>query len=123
MNLNTQLFKILGLSWLVFLITGVIISWLFTIPSITVLINRSYCPSIEWQQVVQAYTKLYQQHQQHQLQLKSVILFSSLGDEKLSTPPEPQVLQNLPTYGLQQPQRHLQLRKDYPQAHLLQCSR
>ncbi|MCC5621855.1 hypothetical protein [Nostoc sp. CHAB 5715] len=121
MNLNTQLLKTLGLSWLVFLITGVLISWFFAIPAITILIDRSYCPATEWQQVVQTYTQLYQQHQQRRLQLQSVVLFSSLGEEQLSTPPEPKVLQQLSTYGRPQRQRQLQLRKDYPQAQLLQC--
>ncbi|MDZ8106252.1 MAG: hypothetical protein RM338_11615 [Nostoc sp. DedQUE12a] len=122
MNFNTQLVKTLGISWLVFFITGILISCLFAIPAITVLIDRSYCPLAEWQQVVQTYAQLYQQHQQRRLQLQSVILFSSLGEEKLSTPPEPKELQHLSTYGRPQPQRQLQLRKDYPQARLLQCA-
>ncbi|MGH1396719.1 MAG: hypothetical protein ACRAVC_22190, partial [Trichormus sp.] len=121
MNLNTQLLKTLGISWLSFLITGLIISWLFAIPSITLLIDRSYCPAIEWQQVVQNYTTLYHQHQQRRLQLQSVILFSSLGEDRLSIPPQPEVLKNIPTYGQQQPQKQRQLQKKYPQAQLLRC--
>ncbi|MEA5568126.1 hypothetical protein [Anabaena sp. UHCC 0399] len=121
MNLNTQLLKTLGLSWLVFLLTGLLISWLFAIPSITLLIDRSYCPATEWQQVVQTYTTLYQQHQQRRLRLQSVILFSSLGEDRLSIPPKPEVLQQSPTYGQAQSPRQMQLRKNYPQAQLLQC--
>jgi hypothetical protein len=117
-----QLLKTLGFSWLVFLITGLLIGWFFAIPAITVLIDRSYCPAAEWQQVVQAYTELYQQHQQRRLQLQSVIMFSSLGEEKSLIPPKPEVLQQLPTYGRSQRQRQLQLRKDYPQAKILQCA-
>ncbi|MBW4644855.1 MAG: hypothetical protein KME23_18000 [Goleter apudmare HA4340-LM2] len=116
-----QLFKTLGLSWLAFLITGVLISWFFAIPTITVLIDRSYCPPTEWQQVVQNYAQIYQQHQQRRLHLQSVILFSSLGEEQLSIPPLPEVLQKSSTYGRSQQQRQLQLQKAYPQAQLLQC--
>jgi hypothetical protein len=116
-----QLFKTLGLSWLAFLITGVLISWLFAMPAITVIIDRSYCPPTEWQQVVQNYTQLYQQHQQRRLRLQSVILFSSLAEEKFATPPQPEVLQKSSTYGRPQPQRKSQLQKQYPQAQILQC--
>ncbi|YAF97038.1 MAG: hypothetical protein AB3A66_05020 [Nodularia sp. CChRGM 3473] len=122
MNLNTQLLKTIGLSWLAFLITGLLISWLLAIPAITVLIDRSYCPTAEWQQVIQTYTQLYQQHQQRRLQLQSVILFSSLGEENLSIPPEPQILLQSSTYGRSSPERQSQLRTNYPQAQLLQCS-
>ncbi|MBW4555331.1 MAG: hypothetical protein KME59_05220 [Trichormus sp. ATA11-4-KO1] len=121
MNLNTQLLKTIGLSWLAFLLTGLLISWLLAIPAITVLIDRSYCPTAEWQQVVQTYTQLYQQHQQRRLQLQSVILFSSLGEENLSIPPEPQTLLQSSTYGRSSPERQSQLKKVYPQAQLLQC--
>jgi hypothetical protein len=122
MNFNKQLFKTLGLSWLAFLIIGLLIGWLFAIPTITVLIDRSYCPPNQWQQVVQTYAQLYQQHQQHQLQLRSVILFSSLGEEPFSTLPEPAVLQQVSTYGRPDLQRQVRLQKDHPQAHLLKCS-
>lgn len=121
MKLKMQLLKTLGLSWLAFFIIGLLISWLFAIPSITLLIDRSYCPATEWQQVVQTYTELYQQHQQRRLQLQSVILFSSLGEDKLSIPLQPEALKQLPTYGQPQMQKQLQLRKNYPQAQLLQC--
>ncbi|MEA5516713.1 hypothetical protein [Nodularia sp. UHCC 0506] len=122
MNLKTQLLKTLGLSWLAFLITGMLISRFAGMPAITVLIDRSYCPTTEWQQVVQTYSQLYQQHQQRRLQLQSVILFSSLGEEHLSIPPEPQTLAQLSTYGRSSPQRQLELRASYPQSQLLECT-
>ena len=111
-----QLLKTLGLSWLAFLVTGILLSRFVGMPAITVLIDRSYCPTTEWQQVVQTYSQLYQQHQQRRLQLESVILFSSLGEEHLLIPPEPQIL------AQSSPQRQLELRASYPQAQLLECT-
>ncbi|WP_427158881.1 hypothetical protein ACQFX9_23405 [Aliinostoc sp. HNIBRCY26] len=123
MNIKTQLLKTLGISWLAFLITGLLISWLFAIPSVTLLIDRSYCPTAEWQQVAQSYTEIYQQYQQRRLQVKSVILFSSLGEDKLSIPPKPEAIKQLQTYGQSQLQKQLQLQKIYPQARVLQCAK
>lgn len=119
---NNRLFKTLGASWLAFLITGFLISWLFATPATTVLIDRSYCPSSKWQQVIQTYADLYQQHQQRRLQLRSVILFRSLGEESFSSPPAPATLQQISTYGRSDSQRQLELQKAYPQSQLLQCT-
>ncbi|AUT01803.1 hypothetical protein CLI64_16215 [Nostoc sp. CENA543] len=123
MNIKTQLLKTLGISWLAFFITGLLISLLFAIPSVTLLIDRSYCPTAEWQQVVQDYTEIYQQYQQRRLQVTSVILFSSLGEDKLSIPPTPEAIKQLQTYGQSQLQKQLQLQKMYPQARVLQCAK
>jgi len=87
----------------------------------TVLIDRSYCPASEWQQVIQTYAELYQQHQQRRLQLRTVI-FSHLGEESFPTPPEPAALQQISTYGRPDSQQQLRLQKRYPQSQLLQCN-
>lgn len=121
MNLNTRLLNTLGFSWLAFLITGLLISWFFAIPTITVLIDRSYCPPAQWQQVSQTYTDLYHQHQQRQLHLKTVILFSHLGQEVFGSPPSPAAIQNVSTYGHSDEQRQAQLQKAYPKTQLLGC--
>jgi hypothetical protein len=121
MNLNTPLFKALGLSWLTFLITGLLISWLFAIPTLTVLIDRSYCPSNQWQQVSQTYTDLYYQHQRHQLRLQAVVLFSNLGQEVFSSPPQPETIQAISTYGHPDLHRQAELQKTYPKTQLLGC--
>lgn len=120
MNLNTRLLKTIGFSWLAFLITGLLISWFFAIPTITVLIDRSYCPPNQWQQVSQTYTDLYRQHQRRQLYLH-VILFSHLGQETFASPPMPAVIQTLSTYGHSDRQRQAELQKAYPKTQLLDC--
>lgn len=116
-----RLLKTLGFSWLAFLITGLLISWFFAIPTITVLIDRSYCPSDQWQQVSQTYTDLYRQHQLRQLHVQTVILFSNLGQEAFTSPPVPVMIQTLSTYGHSDRKRQAELQKAYAKTQLLNC--
>lgn len=121
MNLNTLLLKTLGLSWLTFLIAGLLINFLFAIPTLAVLIDRSYCSPSQWQQVSQTYTNLYHQHQSSQVRLQPVVLFSDLGQEILASPPLPETIQALSTYGHPDMQRQAELQKTYPKTQLLSC--
>jgi hypothetical protein len=98
-----------------------VIRLVFATPNLVVLVDRSYCPLNQWQQVTQTYQTLYRQHQQQRLHLQTIILFSNLGQEVLSPPPAPAVIQNLSTYGRPDPQRQAELQKAYPKAHLLSC--
>ncbi|MEB3337854.1 MAG: hypothetical protein VKJ46_10350 [Leptolyngbyaceae bacterium] len=121
-QLNRSLFRILGLGWLSFGIAGLIISQFFAIPNLVILIDRSYCPSDRWQQVVQAYEDLYRQQTQKQVQIQKVILFSDLAEETLPVLPLPESLRSVATYGRPNPQRQNQLQTSYPQSRLLTCS-
>jgi hypothetical protein len=120
-QLNRSLFRILGLGWLSFGIAGLIISQFFAIPNLVILIDRSYCPSDRWQQVVQTYEDLYRQQGQKQVQIQKVILFSDLAEETLPVLPLPASLKSVSTYGRPNPQRQSQLQKSYPQSRLLTC--
>jgi hypothetical protein len=120
-EINQRMLKLLGWGWLGFLIAGIVISLAFPIPSLVVLIDRSYCnDSARWQQVVNTYTNLYQQHQWKTLNLQKVILFSDLAQESIPPPP-PENIQNLKTYGRQNLQQLENLQKDYPKSQLLTC--
>ncbi|MEM9165257.1 MAG: hypothetical protein AAGC54_19615 [Cyanobacteria bacterium P01_F01_bin.4] len=121
--LTRRLLKTLGFSWLAFLLTGLLIRGLWATPKMTVLIDRSYCPAHQWQLVSQTYAELYRQHQRQQLRLQAVILFSHLGQEDFSSPPPPEMIQNLTTYGQFDEQRRATLQKTYPNAKLLSCYR
>jgi hypothetical protein len=123
MKLNHQLIKNLGLSWSNFLIVGLLISWFFPIPQIDLLIDRSYCPSPQWEQLVRHYEELYQQHQSKALRIESVILVNDLGAEKRSPAPKPDELRQISTYGRLNPQKLLQVRQNYSQAQILSCDR
>lgn len=121
MKLNIHLLKTIGFSWLAFLLIGVLINICFPIPTVTVLIDRSYCPASQWQQVSQAYSKLYRQHRWQQLHLQTVVLFSDLGQEVFSSPPSPDVIQNLTTYGQFDGRRQAELQKVYSKIKNLGC--
>lgn len=120
-SLNRKLFKILSTYGLSLGIAGVVIAFLFPPPRITVLIERSYCPPEQWQQLVQSYTDLYQKHQNRELQIKEVVLFSELGQEVLTLVPNPEAILSLNTYGRSSPQRQHQLSSTYPHAKILNC--
>ncbi len=119
-SLNRALVTIVGLGWLSFLGVGWgIRTW--ATPSVVVLVERSYCPPDQWQPLVNAYADLYQQHQQKRIQIDDVILFSSLGQESLAPIPTPNQLQDQTTYGPPAAQTADALRRQYPQAELLNC--
>jgi hypothetical protein len=120
-NLNRRLWQTLGSGWLSFLIVGLAIYGLSVSPTTVVLIDRSYCPTPDWQQVVQQYKNLYQQHYRHQIHIKTVVLFSDLGEELFVSPPTPEIIQVLNTYGLTSSQRRQQLQATYSTTRLLGC--
>lgn len=121
-QLNRYLLTILGLGWLSFLIAGILLNQVFATPNFVLLIERSYCPPQQWQQVVQEYTDLYRQHQQNLVKIESVVLFNDLGEEVLTTVPTPEQLQGLRTYGRSNSQREAELRKAYDQIKVIRCS-
>lgn len=120
-SLNRKLFKILSTYGLSLGMAGMAIAFLFPPPRITVLIERSYCPPEQWQQLVQSYTDLYQKQQNRELQIKAVVLFSDLGQEVLASVPNPETLRSLNTYGRSNPQKQHQLSATYPHAKILSC--
>ncbi|GAB4217699.1 MAG: hypothetical protein OHK0012_23110 [Synechococcales cyanobacterium] len=120
-RLNQKLLRILILGWLGFALAGMGL-YTFTTPHPVLLIERSYCPPTQWQQVVTQYAAIYQRAQRRQIRLQRVILFSSLGEEIRDTPPTPAQLQSLATYGRPDPQRQTTLQGQYPQSILLTCA-
>lgn len=119
--IKNRLWVTLGMSWLGFAIAGIFISWISPIPSLTILIDRSYCPQNQWSQVAQNYTDLYRQHQRRQVSIQTVVLFSSLGEEILLTPPSPTTVLALSTYGQVDSQRQADLQEKYPTTRILGC--
>jgi hypothetical protein len=49
--------------------------------------------------ITSAYSELYQQSQNRDLQIKEVITFSDIGQEILSAIPSPDAVRSLNTYG------------------------
>ncbi len=120
-KLNRKLVTTLGLGWLGFGIVGGAIAFALPPTQITILIDRSFCPQDKWQAIASAYNDLYQQHQNRDLQIKEVITFSDIGQEILSTIPNPDAVRSLNTYGRSNQERLKQLQSTYPQAKLLSC--
>lgn len=117
-----KLIKVLGLGWLAMAIAGFAIQLLVPMPTLAVLVDRSYCPPEQWGQLVQQYDDLYRQHQQGQIKIEQVIAFSDLGQETLSPLPTPAAVQELSRYGRPSMERRSQLTQQYPNAPLLGCS-
>ncbi|MBL1177972.1 hypothetical protein [Pantanalinema sp. GBBB05] len=120
-KLNKILIETITGSWLAFILVGWLISRLLTSPDLVILIDRAYCPAIQWQQLSQSYQQIYQQHQQHQVQIKAVIVFSDLSEEAFSTPPSPDMIRSLQPYGRVNTQRQSQLQAAYQNTTLLAC--
>ncbi len=121
-QLPIRLLRTIGLSWLAFLITGLLIRWAFPPPAVSVLIDRSYCPPAQWQPVAQQYASIYQQHQHQQLRIQQVLLFSDLAEDVRSIPLKPEEVQQLKTYGRSNLQRQEDLQQKYDRTILLTCS-
>ncbi|MEM9220617.1 MAG: hypothetical protein AAGD25_40640 [Cyanobacteria bacterium P01_F01_bin.150] len=122
MKRTLQLLKSVGLSWLAFLVVGLAIAWLAPIPKLTVLLDRSYCPANQWQQVAQAYSQLYDQHQHRRLILEQVVMVSDLGQDAFASPPTPDAVRQISTYGQRDGDRLSQLQSTYSNSEVLGCS-
>lgn len=118
---NRRLLQILGLGWLAFIGTGWGLRQTIQGPSTVVVIDRSYCAPDQWQQVADAYSDLYDQAQNRQLQIKQVILLNDLGEEVRQSPPAPTEIQSLNTFGLADPARVQELAEQFPSTKVLTC--
>ena len=94
-----RLLKTMAFSSLAFLTTGFAIQRYAAPPALTVVIDRSYCPSTQWQTLSDSYTQLYQRHQRKQVTITSVTLVSDLSQTTLKSPPTPSEIRVLKTYG------------------------
>ncbi|GBF81719.1 hypothetical protein [Aphanothece sacrum] len=120
-KLNRKLLTIIASGWLCFIITAILISQVFASPNYVLLIDRSYCPPQQWQTLLQTYTDLYEKHQQKQVTIEKVILFSDLGEETLQTLPTPKEFNTISTYGRFNPTRKTELTKAYRNGKILTC--
>ena len=120
-TLNRRLITIVGIGWLSFLITGLIVVNVFATSEITLLIDRSYCPPNQWQKVVETYGNFYKQNQEKQIKINSVILFSDLGEETLNPLPTPEAISQINTYGKSNPNRQKELQNKSSSGKILSC--
>ena len=78
---------------------GLAVKLVLPIPTVTLLLDRSYCDPDQWQKISQEYARLYRQHQHQRLRLEKVVFFSNLSQTNYKKPPHPNVVELLTTYG------------------------
>lgn len=121
-SINRALIRIVSMGWVCFMAAGVVVSQVFAAPTVTLLIDRSYCEAADWQRVATQYEALYRQDQQGRVDIEQLILFSDLGEEVLDQPLSPENFQTLSTYGKANPERQQVLKAEYANAQLLSCN-
>ena len=120
--INIRLIGIVLIGWSGLLIFGLVLTYVLATPSITLIIDRSYCPLDQWQtQVVIPYADLYQKYEDKELKIESITLFSDLGQESSQKIPSPQEIAKLNTYGKLSTNRQKSLEKLSPTAKILRC--
>ncbi len=120
-NPNRRLLQILAVGWLAFLGVGFGIRQAFSGPTVTIIIDRSYCDPARWQQITTEYGQLYSQHQQKRLTINQVIYVSDLGQEVATDIPSPAQLQAMGTYGRFNGEQLQQITAAYPEAEVFAC--
>jgi hypothetical protein len=117
-----RLIYTLGLGWLAFAGLGLGLRQLLAGPTVTVIIDRSYCAPAQWQaQVGQPYADLYAQQQQRRLTIAQVIYVSDLGPVVADPVPSPVEVQALTPNGLRDAEEIQRATEANPDATLLTC--
>jgi len=118
-----QLLTTLAFSGAAFLLSGFAIQRFAAPPTLTVLIDRSYCPATQWKTLSDNYAQLYHRHQQKKVSIESVVLVSDLSQTVLETLPTPSDVALLKTYGKPNPQAMSDLSAGGHDVQLLSCRR
>ena len=117
---NRRLLSILGLGWLAFAGLGWGLRQGLT-PTITVIIDRSYCAPAQWQTLATEYTTLHEQYTQKRLNIDQVIYVSDLGQVVAEEIPTPDEVRALNTFGLFNETQMNQALQAQPKAEVLSC--
>lgn len=106
---STAIGPILAATWLAQLSLGLALQAVDPLPQRPLLIERRSCAPGQWQELVERYRGLHQQHQWRQQRLAPVILYGVFGERTLPEPPPPEQLQALAGEGVPQVQRSVDL--------------
>lgn len=121
-NLNRSLLQIIGLGWLGFLLSGIVIGRLFAVTKVTVLVDRAKCDRQAWRQVSDRYAELFKDHERKRIQLSQMVLISNLGEEVREVVPTPAEFQAIETYGEPSTERLRQLQAGFTKVEVLTCN-
>ncbi len=121
-NPNRRLLQTLAVGWLAFLGAGVGLRQALSGPTVTIIIDRSYCDPARWEQITTDYGELYNQHQQRRLTIDQVIYVSDLGEEVAEELPSPEAIMTMSTYGRFNADQLRQTTAAHPDAEVFACS-
>ncbi len=121
MALNYSLLRILGLGWLGFLLAAVVIARFFSLPQLTVLIERSKCDRQGWRELSDRYADLYKAHERRRIRLSQVVIVSELGEEIRTTIPTPREFQSIETVGAPDKERLSRITAGFTEVEVLAC--
>lgn len=120
-NPTKRLLSTLGLGWLAFAGLGLGLRYAVQVPTITVIIDQSYCPPARWQTaVVQPYSDLYNKSQTNQRQIAQVVVVTDIDQTTLTTIPTPDELGN-PFGQAPSPETLTKLQQQFSETVVLKC--
>jgi len=117
-----RLILTLALGWIAFLSLGLGLRQGLARPTVTVIIDRSYCAPAQWQPIAVNYAALYEQHRQGKVQINQVIYVSDLGPVVADAIPTPEDVSRLSTFGRFNPTQMDQARQAQPDAEVFSCN-
>jgi hypothetical protein len=121
-NPNQRLLQILAVGWLTFLGAGFALRQTLRGPTVTIIIDRSYCEPARWGQVTSDHARLYEQHEQQRLTIDQVIYVSDLGENITEAIPTPEEVENLSTFGRFNAEQLQQATDNHPAATVFACN-
>lgn len=120
-NPTVRLLLTLGLGWLAFAGLGLGLQRGIARPTLTLVIDRSYCDPAQWQPIAASYATLYEQHRQGRLRIEQVIYVSDLGAVAAETIPTPAEVNSLTTFGRFNASQMEQITQAKPDAQVFSC--
>jgi len=118
-----RLVQTVALGWFAFAAAGAGLRQFASGPTITVIIDRSFCPAPQWQQqVVAPYADLVAQADQRRLHIEQVVYVTDLDVDVAAEVPTPAAVADLPTFGRFNPQQLAQVQQRYENSQVLSCN-
>lgn len=120
-NPTKRLLSTLGLGWLAFGGLGFGLRYAVQVPQVTVIIDQSYCPPVQWETaVVQPYSDLYEKSQANQRKIDQVVVVTDIDQTTLATIPAPEELGN-PFGQAPSPETLTELQQQFSDTVVLKC--
>ncbi|MBT9315761.1 hypothetical protein [Leptothoe spongobia] len=120
-NPTTRLLTTLGLGWLAFGGLGLGLRYAVQVPQVTVIIDQSYCPPVQWKiSVLQPYRDLYEKSQANQRKIAQVVVVTGIDQTTLAKTPAPDELSK-PFGQAPSPETLTALQQQFEETVVLKC--